>query len=103
MVYIDKKSRVKKDNLLEYLHNQIPQIADVQPRDSKSFNLLQLADLITGTIYGNLTGNNHPVKKELQDYVMKCLPINNFQEKLTISKFNIWHWRVSKIKNPPHT
>lgn len=65
IVYIDDKSRTKKDNLLEYLKGEIPQIIDIQPRDSKTLNLLQLANLITGSIYGNLTGNNHPVKKDL--------------------------------------
>ena len=102
LAYIDKKSRVKKDNLLEYLRREIPQIVDVQPRDSKELNLLQLADLITGSIYGNLTGNNHPVKKELQNYILKYLPISNFKEKITVPKFDVWHWQPSK-QNPPHT
>ena len=102
LVYIDKKSRVKKDNLLEYLRREIPQIVDVQPRNSRDLNLLQLADLITGSIYGNLTGNNHPVKKELQNYILNYLPISNFKERINVSKFNVWHWRPPK-QNPPHT
>lgn len=99
IAYIDDKSRVKKDNLLEYLKREIPQILDVQPRDSKDLNLLQLADLITGSIYGNLTGNNHPVKRELQEHILGKLPIGNFQENIGVSKFNVWKW-TPKTKNP---
>jgi hypothetical protein len=97
IVYIDRKSRVKADNLLEYLRKQIPQIRDVQPRDSKDLELLQLADLLTGSIYGDLTGNNHPVKRELISYILKQLPVDSFREKMTTSKFNVWHWRPNKI------
>lgn len=97
IIYIDRKSRVKADNLLEYLKNQIPQIKDAQPRDSKDLELLQLADLLIGSIYGDLTGNNHPVKRELISYILENLPIDNFREKMTTPKFNVWHWRPNKI------
>lgn len=96
VVYIDDKSRVKADNLLEYLKMQIPQIRDVQPRNSKDLQLLQLADLITGSIYGDLTGNNHPVKREIINYILRKLPIKSFKEKMIGAKFNLWHWRPNK-------
>lgn len=97
IVYIDKKSRVRADNLLEYLKKQIPQVKDVQPRDSKDLELLQLADLLTGSIYGDLTGNNHPVKRELISYILGYLPISNFKEKMATPKFNVWHWKPNRI------
>ncbi|MBM4402209.1 MAG: DUF3800 domain-containing protein [Candidatus Cloacimonetes bacterium] len=96
IVYIDDKSRLKADNLLEYLKKQIPQVRDVQPRNSKDLQLLQLADLVTGSIYGDLTGNNHPVKRELISYILDYLPIKSFTEKMSTSKFNIWHWKPNK-------
>jgi len=93
LVYIDDKSRLKDDNLLEYLKREIPQLRDVQPRDSKDLELLQLTDLLTGSIYGDLTGNNHPVKRNLIDYILKYLPIDDFSRKMNTAKFNVWHWK----------
>lgn len=93
MVLLDEKGRMRQDNLYEYLRTQVPGIADAQPGDSKAVRILQLADLLTGSVFGDLTGNSQPVKSAVQRHALNYLGRGSFAYKISGNKFNLWHWR----------
>ncbi len=92
---LDRRTLARRNNLYSYLISQVDFLEDIQPRDSKAFNLLQLADLLTGCVYGDCTGIENPVKREIIDHLKAALRVT----RLTVStplrlrnKFNVWHW-----------
>jgi len=93
MVYIDDKSRTKSDNLIAYLQWNVTRAADVQPKDSKDFRLIQLADLLIGCVYGELTDNRHPAKLPVHGHLLARRGLRTFKHKCPGDKFQVWHWR----------
>jgi len=59
VLILDERTRAKNANLPAYLQREIPNITKVQLVNSQKHNLVQLADLLTGCIYGDLTNNTH--------------------------------------------
>jgi hypothetical protein len=93
LVFTDDKSRVKNDDLFTALRREIPQVADAQPMDSKKSRLLQLADLLTGLVYGNLTQSVHPIKREIQRHLLERLGVSDFSQDIDAEKFCVVHWK----------
>lgn len=96
LVFLDDKSRTRKDNLFEYLRSVIPPVADAQPLNSKTSRIVQLADLLAGSVFGDLTGNRHPVKCQAPDYILNHLGRKDFHSKVPGDKFNVWHWQAKR-------
>jgi len=61
VIILDGRTTARDDNLPTYLQREIPNIKNVQLVNSQKHNLVQLADLLTGCIYGDVTKNGHPV------------------------------------------
>jgi len=61
VIILDGRTTARDDNLPAYLQREIPNIKNVQLVNSQKHNLVQLADLLTGCIYGDVTKNGHPV------------------------------------------
>lgn len=94
--YLDDKSRSRNDNLFEYLVREIPTIADVQPRNSKEVRLLQLADVLSGCVFNELTDGQQVLKRATREYALQRIGISSFHEKGLGDKFNIWHFKQRK-------
>lgn len=96
IAFLDDKSRSRNDNLFEYLTREIPNVADAQPRDSRSVRLLQLADVLCGCVYNELTAGSQRMKKAARQYALQRLGIPTFLGPGTRTKFNVWHFRQRK-------
>jgi hypothetical protein len=89
-LYVDKKQRTRRDNFLEYLKAEVNLRAledgrpvvlrGVEDTDSKDSDLMQVADLFVGTVYGVETGN---VRKEEMFEII-------------LPKTKIWRWQPRK-------
>ena len=73
VVILDERSVAKDDNLPEYLQRESPNIKNVQLVNSQKHNLVQLADLLTGSVFGDLTNNTHPVKRAIIEHLRRKL------------------------------
>lgn len=70
VVYTDDKSRAAKDNFVFYIKDSINRnnisgktvIKHLQPIDSKNDDLMQVTDLIIGSINNKVMNNKHPLK-----------------------------------------
>jgi hypothetical protein len=68
VVYLDKKSRMRADNICEYLKREINlstnrnAIKVVEPRDSEKDDIMGLADLILGAVNYKLKNGQNPMK-----------------------------------------
>jgi hypothetical protein len=81
VVYLDKKVRMRDDNICEYLKREINlntkrnAIKVVEPKDSKKDDLIGVADLILGAINYKLKQGKNPMKlavvKTVQQYIGK--------------------------------
>ena len=96
LMYADAKSRLKEDNFLEYLvvemnlgvpfrNEAVPRrvLKKVEPMDSKSDDLLQVTDLLTGCVNNRL---GHPAGERKQRLRLKA------EEVGLIGDQNIWVW-----------
>jgi hypothetical protein len=96
LMYADAKSRLKEDNFLEYLvvemnlgvpfrKGVVPRrvLKKVEPMDSKSDDLLQVTDLLTGCVNNRL---GHPAGERKQGLRRKA------EELGLIGDQNIWVW-----------
>lgn len=95
LVKVDQKSRHRHDNLLDYLPMQIPSVRRVFEADSKTDDLLQVADLLTGCVHGDLTGVTEPLKRSLSDQFLRGRGTASVLKrcvKCPDSKANVWYW-----------
>jgi hypothetical protein len=94
VVILDERTIAKDDNLAEYLQRQIPNVKSVQLVNSQKHNLIQLADLLTGSVFGDLTNNTHPVKRGIIDHLKQRLGVARLTNApLGLSrKFRIYEW-----------
>jgi hypothetical protein len=99
VIMLDARSRAKGDNLPEYLKAQIENVKDVQLVDSARHNLIQLADLLTGSVFGELTNATHPVKLGLIQHLRSRLNVMRLSDDrpLRLSrKFRVYKWTAPK-------
>lgn len=97
----DKKTRSELDNLLEYLPMRIPSVQTAVSRDSRHEPLIQLADLIGGSIYGATMAAKsgrpmHPEKRRIADHLLERLgwpDFGSYRQKRRHSKIDVWHLR----------
>ncbi|MBI5388141.1 MAG: hypothetical protein HZA90_26040 [Verrucomicrobia bacterium] len=100
-MFTDAKSRIKEDNFLEYLvlemnlgarfrRGQAPRrlLKKVEPMDSKSDDLLQLADLLTGCANNRL---GHTAGKRKHQVRQRA------EELGLIVDYNVWLWKPKEI------
>lgn len=95
VLIMDRRDLSKRNNLYSYLMSEVFYLQDVQPHDSRAFNLLQLADLLTGCVYGDCTDVQNRVKREIIDYLKRALGVRKLSVRTPWrlkSKFNVWHW-----------
>lgn len=95
-VYTDDRSRIKEDNFLDYLKNQLEfdalmynrkyTVKTVEPRDSKQEELLQVTDLYLGAVNAALNPPQNCYKCHLAS-LMNGLVQSKPQ------RFNLWHWK----------
>jgi len=95
VVILDERTTAKDDNLPQYLQRQIPNVKSVQLVNSQKHNLVQLADLLTGSIFGDVTNNTHPVKRSLIDHLKRRLQVSRLTDRpFRLSrKFRVYEWR----------
>lgn len=68
VMYLDKKVRLRDDNICEYLKREINQglgknaIKAVEPRDSKKDDLIGMTDLVLGAVNYDLKKGENPMK-----------------------------------------
>lgn len=104
-IYIDKKdtmgkSKVKK--LKEYLNNRFMYqqciIGNVQMGESKDLAIMQLTDLLIGSIgYANRGVYKNKAKKEIIKVIQSNLQHSILEStKLTENKFNIFYWNDNR-------
>ena len=81
VVYLDKKSRMRSDNICEYLKREVNlgkqrnAIKVVEPRDSVKDDIMGIADLILGAINYKIKNGKNPMKravvKVVEPYIKK--------------------------------
>jgi len=67
--------------------------------DSKLDDLLQVADLLTGCVYGNLTGTTQGRKRSLADTLMRSCGMKSAKDRyprIGRDKVNAWIWKGKK-------
>jgi Protein of unknown function (DUF3800) len=99
LITVDQQSRTKGNNLLTYLKTAAPTVRDVVDGDSKLDDLLQVADLLTGCVYGNLTGTTQGRKRSLTDTLMRSCGMKSAADrypKIGRDKVNAWIWKGKK-------
>lgn len=62
VVHLDDRQRRKEDNLPEYLAAELENLKSLQLVDSAKHQLVQVADLLTGCVYGEATKVDHRSK-----------------------------------------
>lgn len=104
VLIVDRKDKTRPQDFRKYLMRQIPQLVDMQEVDSRNHNLIQLTDLLLGTINGSLNNVQNRSKRNLIREIQQRLDITNYREKnwYTKEKFDLWFWRP-KIINPTIT
>jgi hypothetical protein len=103
LVTVDQQTRTKNDNLLTYLKRDLPTVRDVVDGDSKSDDLLQVADLLTGCMYGNLTQTKQGRKRSLSDTLVRgggMVSARTRYPKVGRDKVNAWVWHPKKNEPP---
>jgi hypothetical protein len=99
LITVDQQSRTKGNNLLDYLKTAAPTVRDVVDGDSKADDLLQVVDLLTGCVYGNLMGATQGRKRGLADTLMRSCGMGSARHrypKLGRDKVNVWIWKGGK-------
>ncbi len=94
VVYTDDKSRAVRDNFVFYVKDSINKnsgsvrnvIKHLQPIDSKDDDIMQVTDLIIGSINNKVTGNKHPLKVAVMQVVEP-----EFNKKVCY-----WYWNFTK-------
>ena len=92
---LDERTIAKDDNLAAYLQREIPNIKNVQLVNSQKHNLVQLADLLTGSVFGDLTNNTHPVKRAIFEHLRGRLNVRRLTDRpLALErKFRVFEWK----------
>ena len=95
VVILDERTIAKDDNLAAYLQQEIPNIKNVQLVNSQKHNLVQLADLLTGSVFGDLTNNTHPVKRAIIEHLRGRLKVQRLTDRpLALKrKFRVFEWK----------
>jgi hypothetical protein len=99
LVKVDEKSRHRQDNLLDYLRAKVPSVRQVNEADSKSDDLLQVVDLLTGCVHGDLMGTRDSLKRSLSDEFLRrcgCSSVLERPSKCSHAKVNVWRWRSTR-------
>lgn len=91
VIYLDKKARMKADNICEYLKREINLtvgrrvIKVVESRDSKKDDLMGIADLVLGAINYKLKRGQNPMKKAVlkvvEQYINKKIRFREWKFK----------------------
>lgn len=95
VVILDERTIAKDDNLAAYLQREIPNIKKVQLVNSQKHDLVQLADLLTGSVFGDLTNNTHPVKRAIIEHLRAKLKVRRLTDRpLALErKFRVFEWK----------
>jgi hypothetical protein len=93
LVFLDARNRHANDNIYDYLRTEIMPVADVQPMDSKTSRLLQLADCLVGTVGASLRGKTHSCHDPIERRILNHVQRSGFSSKIGGEKFQVWHWR----------
>jgi hypothetical protein len=94
VVYSDKKSRAVKDNFIFYVKDSINNntqppktiIKHLQAIDSKNDDIMQVTDLIIGSINNKVTDSKHPLKQAVRQVA----------EVEFGKKIRYWNWNFTK-------
>lgn len=96
-IYTDYKTRMKEDNFIEYLKEDINfkafcngynfRIKTVEPISSKTDDLLQLNDLFLGTL-----GNIYNKKENLSDRKKDLVKLVYSDTQINRNRYNLWRW-----------
>ncbi|OIQ08757.1 hypothetical protein MOOR_16760 [Moorella thermoacetica] len=100
-IFSDSKNRIKRDNFLEYLKEQLNidslfyghgyHIRAIETPSSSADNLLQVADLFTGIVKQKFDPAPGHRKVSLKDIILS--------NKNSRYKINIWDWTPHTMKN----
>jgi hypothetical protein len=94
VLYLERRSRVKGDNITDYIRREINLSSGTEYQIIKKIeflkpnkdDLLQVTDLILGTIHNKLTGNPLPTK----------VMVRKIAEKHYGTKIRFWKWNFPK-------
>lgn len=104
VVTVDQQTRTRNNNLLEYLKQDIPAVRDVIDGDSRKDDLLQVTDLLTGAVYGNLVATRQGRKRAISDTFLRACGMASARTrhptKVSRDKVNPWIWRPTKETSP---
>ena len=100
IVTIDQRSRTKNNNLLTYLRREVVGVSDVLDGNSKKDDLLQVVDLLTGCVYGDLTSTKQARKRSLSDAFLRGCGRQTAMSPGPRTKANIWIYRGRKGTSP---
>lgn len=97
VLLLDRKDKARPDEFQRFLTKNIPNVVDFQEVRSENHNLLQMVDLLTGCVNGDLNGVQSFHKRTVVDHIKARLRIADFNERnaFTNAKFRVSFWRGS--------
>lgn len=95
VLILDAKDKARPDEFQDFLMKNIPGVVDMQEAASEDHNLLQVVDLLTGCVNGDLNDVQKFDKRTVVDYIKARLNIVNFRERnhYTQEKFRVAFWK----------
>ena len=86
------------NRLPQYLRDNIPNLKSLQLVDSTNHQLVQLADLLIGSVYGDCTNVQSPVKRRLINTLKTAAGVHSLLEERHDAerKFCVDTWRPPK-------
>lgn len=103
VLILDQKDKARPDEFQTFLPRNIPNVVDLQEVRSENHNLLQVVDLLTGCVNGDLNGVQKIDKRSVIDYLKVRLNITDFRERnaYTKEKFRVAFWKGRPKKSSP--
>lgn len=95
VLFLDDRTRANEDNLPQYLRDQIDNLKSLHLVDSQKHQLIQLADLFTGSVYGDATDITNDVKRALIRRIKSHLRVRSLLDRNLGQnrKFSVDVWR----------
>lgn len=95
VLILDDRTRANEDKLPEYLNANIPNLKSLQLVDSAKHQLVQMADLVIGSIYGDCTDVRSRVKREIISHLKSAAGVDSLTASSlkTSQKLGVDVWR----------
>lgn len=96
IVHLDQRTRAKGDNLPQYLEEELDELKSLHLVDSKKHQLVQLADVLTGAVFADQVGTEHPAKLPIVEKMRLLMGMRSLADNdpRWESKFDVWRFRL---------